>query len=342
MMRFTAIICTYNCGVMLRDALRSIAAQTFSDFEVIVVDDGSTDNTGQVANEFQTAFPHFCYLKKGHTGLADSRNTGIQKAAGSYIAFLDADDLWSPDYLKTVSSALQQHPEAELVYSNGFSVQTPDRVMNTLFEEGPSVCGAIKTSRELLWFLPASGPSWTVVAKQVFERVGPYDVRFPIAQDLDWLIRAVLQGICCLRLKEKLVVYRVHGNNLTSSSDKAFADWLAVYANTLKRRALDSETELYARRSTRRWVPGLLARYPAEQARSLLRRARIEFPGDPILAAVYASTYLGAGFAVRMLLKVLRPLRNHLRGRNRPDWRMAVEAIFQGSSVTVRGQGHAS
>ena len=108
-MKFSVIVCTYNYAHWLQDALRSLAAQTFPYFELLIVDDGSTDNTEQVVQQFRNQFRQCIYRKKPHTGLADSRNFGIQAATGTHIAFLDADDLWSPVYLETMKSVLESH-----------------------------------------------------------------------------------------------------------------------------------------------------------------------------------------------------------------------------------------
>src|SRR6058998_2920993 len=103
-MQLSVVICTYNYAHFLKHALRAVAAQTFADFELVIVDDGSTDETEEVVKAFSIRFPKCVYLKKNHSGLADSRNAGVRAAGGTHVAFLDADDLWSPEYLNVVQT----------------------------------------------------------------------------------------------------------------------------------------------------------------------------------------------------------------------------------------------
>jgi len=118
-MKFSVVVCTYNYAHLLPDSLRSIAAQTARDFELLIVDDGSTDNTEEIAEKFRPQFQDFRYLKKSHTGPADSRNVGATAAQGSHIAFLDADDLWSVHYLAVMQEAFNTNPQAELALCEG-------------------------------------------------------------------------------------------------------------------------------------------------------------------------------------------------------------------------------
>jgi len=122
-MKFSVIVCTYNFAHLLPDALRSIAAQSLRDYELLIVDDGSTDNTKQVVEQFRPQFPDCRYLKKDHTGPADSRNAGVLAAHCDYIAFLDADDLWSPDYLSSFQNALVAIPRQSSRFARGLSFE---------------------------------------------------------------------------------------------------------------------------------------------------------------------------------------------------------------------------
>jgi hypothetical protein len=218
------------------------------------------------------SFSHCVYLKKSHTGLADSRNAGIQAARGTHVAFLDADDLWSPNYLAVMQEALAANPQVEVACCNGMRVLASGEILSSFFPPGlPPVNGRIGTARELFSFFLGATPSALVIAKSAFERVGLFDLRFPVfGQDWHWVIRAVRQGIRCFRLDRKLVLYRVHGANVTGSSDKMFEAWLEIYADTLRGGA-DPELRAYALRFTRRFVPALLARLPGPQSRTLLR-----------------------------------------------------------------------
>ena len=114
------VIPAYNRADLLPQALESVFAQTYQNFEVIVSDDGSTDNTEAVIRQFGD---RVTYLKNNHSGLPSvARNTALNQANGKYIAFLDSDDLWLPDKLKIQVDVLENNPRVGLVCSNAFLI----------------------------------------------------------------------------------------------------------------------------------------------------------------------------------------------------------------------------
>jgi glycosyltransferase involved in cell wall biosynthesis len=114
----SVIIPTYNRASYIEEAIRSVQAQSYSDVEIIIADDGSTDNTPHIVSQFG---PGMIYLPLPHRGQpAATRNAGLRAAEGEYVAFLDSDDLFLPGKLALQLAAFEQHPEAGLVYSNGY------------------------------------------------------------------------------------------------------------------------------------------------------------------------------------------------------------------------------
>jgi len=111
------IIPTYNRAELLPGAIDSVLAQTFKDYEIIIIDDGSTDGTRKVLSPY-LLHPNIRYFYQDNKKQAAAKNLGIQKAQGEYIAFLDSDDLWSPQKLALQVKALDDHPEIAMVYSN--------------------------------------------------------------------------------------------------------------------------------------------------------------------------------------------------------------------------------
>jgi glycosyltransferase involved in cell wall biosynthesis len=111
----SVIIPVYNGAKTIRETIESVLKQTFTDFELIVINDGSTDATLDIISQFQDArIQVYCYP---NAGLATSRNRGITQASGKYISFIDADDLWTPDKLELQLQALLDYPEAAVAYS---------------------------------------------------------------------------------------------------------------------------------------------------------------------------------------------------------------------------------
>jgi len=112
----TVIIPTYNRGYVVHRAINSILNQSFSDFEILVVDDGSTDDTCKVADSFKDNRIRYIYKPNG--GVSSARNAGMAQATGKYIAFLDSDDTWPPDFLKVMTKKLEQNQEYGLAYTS--------------------------------------------------------------------------------------------------------------------------------------------------------------------------------------------------------------------------------
>ena len=122
MPRFSVIIPTHNRAPLIPSALRSVFAQTFTDFETIVVDDGSTDNTAEVVRAFA---PRVLFLRQPNRGPGAARNLGIAHASGAYVAFLDSDDIWFPWTLATYAHAIDRCRGSQFISGRGVPM-TPD------------------------------------------------------------------------------------------------------------------------------------------------------------------------------------------------------------------------
>ena len=120
-MKFSVIIPLYNKAPYIRKALESVLAQTYTDFELIIVDDGSTDGSEAIAEDLLASRPSplaFRLLKQKNAGVSAARNYGFSVSIGDYIAFLDADDWWEPTYLEKMAQLIEDYPEAGLYASN--------------------------------------------------------------------------------------------------------------------------------------------------------------------------------------------------------------------------------
>ena len=111
----SVIIPTYNRANLLKETLESVFAQTYTDYEVIVIDDGSTDDTEEFVSALLLDHPQLRYIKQANAGVSAARNHGIFEARGEWIAFLDSDDLWFPDKLEKQMAFLAEHPSAGAV-----------------------------------------------------------------------------------------------------------------------------------------------------------------------------------------------------------------------------------
>ena len=197
----SVIIPVYNGERFLAQALDSVCAQGYSPLEVIVVDDGSTDQTAKVVNGFKDKVVYF-FQQNG--GPAAARNRGIATAHGEFIAFLDADDLWAPNKIERQVDYLLQHPETGCVF-------THQRIIIEPGMERPLWLRKEFLQTDHTGYIPSS----LIVRRHVFEQLGDFDPSYRVAEDCDWFFRAKEAGITMAVLPETLLYKRIHGSNLT-------------------------------------------------------------------------------------------------------------------------------
>jgi glycosyltransferase involved in cell wall biosynthesis len=321
---FSVIICTYNHARFLPDALRTVAAQTFVNFELLIIDDGSTDNTDQVVESFSSQFRKCVYIKKAHTGLADSRNYGVRAAAGTHIAFLDADDLWAPEYLAELSKIYAENPSLELFCGNGYIVDRNGTILRAIFPEHlKPICSVLHTARELIDFYRYSSPSATAFTKSLYGRAGPYEERFSTGHDQTWIIRAVRARAICGRTTRPLFLYRLHGDNmiLKSSVEGMFEEELSQYQLLIDGYGVDPDTQALCRKFMRPWIIRVMMQYPGDESRRLLRRYLATVGPDPFFRAAYLLTYLGGCRLLKRekLLKNAKGIKRAILEISRPE-----------------------
>jgi glycosyltransferase involved in cell wall biosynthesis len=187
----SVIIPTYNRSRYIGEAIRSVQAQTHQDVQIIVADDGSTDNTRDVVSVFRRGVT---YLQLPHRGLAAvTRNAGLRAAEGEYVAFLDSDDLFLPGKLALQLAAFEQHPEAGLVYSNGYFFRDdPQKPIGRALDGLPTPTGDALV--ELLRGNFLTSPV-VLVRHHCLDVVGLFDERpeFFVAEDYDLWLRIATQ-----------------------------------------------------------------------------------------------------------------------------------------------------
>lgn len=216
----TIIIPVFNYGHFLAAAIDSVMTQSYRPIEVIVVDDGSTDNTADIAR----SYPDVQYVYQPNQGVAVARNTGISKARGKFIAFLDADDTWLPDKLKIQIRHLIENPGL------GYNIC---KIRN--FTE-PGVNLDPKTVRSLQE-IEQIGLATIVTTKDIFARIGGFDPRYQVGEDFDWFTRAKDAGITMAILPDILLNRRIHDKNLSIQNLQAqHALRLQILKESIERR----------------------------------------------------------------------------------------------------------
>jgi glycosyltransferase involved in cell wall biosynthesis len=182
----SVIMCTYNYGRFLGAALDSVLEQTYPDFEVIVVDDDSTDDTPWIMDGYQVD-PRVRYERITHRGQAGAKNVGIDLAQAPLIAFLDADDIWLPDKLKRQVALMNANPEVGVIYSPKLLMDEAGRAL----ESSPQILhrGQVLPALFRDNFVCFSS---AVVRRCVLDRVGHFDESLPLAADYDLWLRTAL------------------------------------------------------------------------------------------------------------------------------------------------------
>ncbi len=197
-MNISVIIPTYNRYGVLKRAIESVLAQTCSPFEIIIIDDGSTDKTSQIIQDFPTVK----YFYQNNSGVSSARNLGIQKASCEWIAFLDSDDEWHRDKLQEQTTLHKQNSELLISYTderwvrNGIEVKVPkkfSKVGGEIFEECLSHC--------------IIAPSATIVHKKLLNVVGTFDESLEVCEDYDLWLRVALENKIGLIDKKLITKY---------------------------------------------------------------------------------------------------------------------------------------
>lgn len=210
MPQVTVIIPAYNAIDYLPDAVKSALAQTFSDLEIIVINDGSSDDTEQWLQ--QQNHPKLTFISQSNRGKSAARNTGIAKAKGEYLAFLDADDLWESTKLAKQVKCLNGNPQQGLVYTWTALADRDGRPTGRVIT--PEAKGDVW--EQLIQANILTCGSTPMVRKVCFDTVGLFADDLPLAQDWDmWLRIAAFYPFAVI--KEPLVYYRQHPTNTSKN-----------------------------------------------------------------------------------------------------------------------------
>ncbi|MBD2577590.1 glycosyltransferase [Oscillatoria sp. FACHB-1406] len=225
MPKVSAIIPAYNAEKTLRDTIQSVRQQTFTDWELIVIDDGSTDSTADIIKAIPDDRIHVFSFP--NAGLAESRNRGIDRARGEFVAFLDADDLWTTDKLAAQVEALEQHPEAAVAYSWTDYIDESGQFLRS----GMHVTANGDVYQKLLLGNFLENGSNPLIRKQAFQKVGQFDKLVPTCQDWDMYLRLSAQ-YPFVAVPFPQVLYRVSPNSMSFNFDRHEAGALQAISKT--------------------------------------------------------------------------------------------------------------
>jgi len=301
MPKVSIIIPAYNQGHYLVEAIDSALEQTFSDFEVIVVDDGSTDDTSRIAHGFTD--PRLNYIYQENRGLSAARNTGVCNSTGVYLTFLDSDDRFLPVKLELLVGALEAHPEVGLVAGKAIPIDEQGQPVGKIIDKPLP-----EDSHKLLLGNPLHVGS-VMLRRNWQEKVGLFDESLRSYEDWDMWLRLARAGCKMIWVPQPVSLYRFHSAQMTRIGSQmtraTFAVLDKIYADPdLPESWLSMKDEAYASAYLRAAAQAYLAK-DFDHAKACLGNA-IEL--DPELAASDGSTLADQFIAWSDIPKVRYPL----------------------------------
>jgi glycosyltransferase involved in cell wall biosynthesis len=219
----SVIVPVFNGEPYLRACIESILGQSGVLLELIVVDDGSTDGTAQIACSYGDQLR---YVWQANAGQVSALNTGISLTSGAYLAFLDADDVWTPGKLARQLAVLDSDPAIDAVFGYVEQFFSPDF-------DGETGQFAVPTGP-----LPGYVPGAMLIRRSAFDRVGAFDCRWRAGEFLDWFLRAQEAGLRTALLPGTVLRRRIHGRNHGLVRRESTADFTRILKSALDRRRM--------------------------------------------------------------------------------------------------------
>jgi glycosyltransferase involved in cell wall biosynthesis len=260
---FSVVVAAYNAARTLPASIRSVLAQTRDDFEILVVDDGSTDGTARAVAGIQD--DRIVYIRQENRGPAAARNAGIQRASGEFVSVLDSDDLWLPTYLETMDCALRAVPEAGLAYTDAWRLDDVTRRIHrrTIMSQqrpprrppdDPELLLAALLERNFVYIS-------ATVRRSVLDAVGWFKT-FTRTENYELWLRIAASGTRFVNAGKVLAVYRDRPGSRIDDPIAMRRGLAEVYEHVLATYALSETTHMVAERrllETRQQLADLIA-----------------------------------------------------------------------------------
>ncbi|MHC4321510.1 MAG: glycosyltransferase family 2 protein [Planctomycetota bacterium] len=269
----SVIIHTYNNEKFIAETVESVLNQTYKDYEIIVVDDGSVDGTRDALLPYMQ---EIIYHYKENGGIASAKNAGISLSQAEFIAFLDHDDLWVPDKLKLQMESFNENPQVGLVYAKYTSFRD-GKELRTKPEKGYS--GWIFKELLAKSFVQTST---VVVKRECLNAVGPYDESFSLGDEYDMFLR-IAKKFQCGFIDKGLTRYRVHDTNASNNDFLFDNENLGVYKKIYNNFTdLDGEEKKILRKRIARYsmkvAEGLYSQGKREESKEYQKEANNYLP----------------------------------------------------------------
>lgn len=291
-------IITYNRADLIKESIQSAINQTYTNIEIIIVDDGSTDHTQEVVEKFEDC--RIKYYYKEHSGAPDTRNFAIDKSTGEFISWLDSDDILLPDTIKSHIEILSNYPDADLIYGNIVATDKNKNIIQpVIYQEW------YKNNSGLLAQIIYQNPIpniGTIIRKDVYKKVGFFNTDYRRAHDYEWLSRAVNK----INFKYNCIntlLWRQHGENLGAGSSKKtdYSYELKIILNLIVKHDLEkllpvcftSESIKFNHAQALVIIAGIISQYGFDDVGlEFLRKAYNIFPSEQILELIKKASSL--------------------------------------------------
>lgn len=280
--RVSVIMPAYNVEAYIGESIESVLAQTYTNYELIIVNDGSTDGTADVISRYASAYPDTIrVVTQTNRGLAAARNAALRIAAGNIFALLDSDDEWAPAFLCEQMRILDAEPDVDIVTGNAYNRGGPADGQTARPFPDP------RPRPDLLEILRDETAVFimSIVRREVVDAIGGFDEHFRTNEDYDFWIRAARVGFTFRRNPRPLGWYRRHTNSLSSSDVRMLTGILHVYRKALASAEPRSDAALI--------IEQQIARFETERLSAQLRVALTE--GDAAAAAALAGALQARG-----------------------------------------------
>ena len=295
MVKVSVIIPTYNRANYIARAVNSVLNQTCKEYEIIVVDDGSTDTTKDVVMQFQNKVKYF---RQENQGSAAARNRGIQESRGEYIAFLDSDDYWVPEKLEEQVKVLDAHKNVGIVYARMPIINEKGERLGT---KPAGISG--KNFKELLEVWGDLPTSTVMTRRACFDKAGMFDTTLTTMQDIDMWLR-IARFYDLHEIEGKVLAYYVrHSEQATASRIKVYDGLVKIYQKILNTFE-DAPKDLFVKRIAMNQYTLSRAYYFEKFYHKSFQNVSAVILRYPLVGALFF--YAGDSLPVK-ILKIIKP-----------------------------------
>lgn len=286
----SVIVPCYNGAAFLEEALRSALAQSYPEVEVVVVDDGSTDSSAEIARRFPVR-----YIRQENRGLSEARNLGIRESKGSYLVFLDADDRLKPRAVVTGLDALALRPDCAMTVGDHVFIAADSSYLADSAKERQPHCNYEALLKSNFIEMISS----VLFRRSIFDEVGGFDSTLRVAEDYELYLR-IARGwpICCHAVI--VAEYRMHGTNTSRDSELMLTTTLQVLKNEAKYLDNDPGRLIAFHQGVRSWRK----QYGRQLASELARSSSTLSMNHLLRKLVRLCSYYPQGLLMILLLRI--------------------------------------